>query len=224
MEIWKDIAGYEGDYQVSNLGRVKSLYKGERILKPKRHTGGYLQTALYRNSKADYRFIHRLVAEAFISNPENKPTVNHLDGDKTNNRTDNLEWSTQHENNQHAVTTGLVKSGGSDRRASVTNEIAQAIRTEFAPYDDECGLTALAKKYGLSLSVVFRIVHGERYKTTGGQRHEKKPHLPHKHLSSEIRNEIRRTHKPRHPKFGTIALAKKYGVHPSTIRNIVKGR
>lgn len=89
MEIWKDIAGYEG-YQISNHGRVKSHYKTARILKPYLNTDGYLNIDI---KKKQYK-VHRLVAEAFIPNPENLPQVNHKDENKTNNNVTNLEWCT----------------------------------------------------------------------------------------------------------------------------------
>ena len=105
MEIWKDIEGYEGLYQVSSLGRVRSLdrkmdrrfCKG-RILKNKRDGQGYQQVCLCVNKTHKYCYIHRLVAQAFIPNPQNKETVNHKDENKTNNHVDNLEWMTMKEN------------------------------------------------------------------------------------------------------------------------------
>ncbi len=122
-EIWKDVRGYEGSYQVSNFGRVKSLgrYKEnhsklqyiperiktlhERIDKGKQT--GYLVTILYKNNNGKNCYVHRLVAEAFVPNPENKQTVNHINGDKHDNRAENLEWNTYQENNIHAYKTGL---------------------------------------------------------------------------------------------------------------------
>lgn len=96
QEIWKDIKGYEGKYQVSNYGRVKSLnYRNtgkEQLMKPTLQTNGYLYFSLCKPNKKF--LIHRLVAEAFIPNPNNLPCVNHKDEDKTNNHVDNLEWCT----------------------------------------------------------------------------------------------------------------------------------
>jgi len=98
-EIWKDIEGYKGLYQVSNLGRIKSLHGlSERIMKQTLQKG-YLRITLLKNKKQKRFLSHRLVAQAFIPNPENKPQVNHIDEDKENNRVDNLEWVTAKENN-----------------------------------------------------------------------------------------------------------------------------
>ena len=96
-EEWRDIRGYEGKYQVSNLGRIKSLKDShgnyrEKILKFKLEVSGYLQVHLYLENKVKAFKIHRLVAEAFIPNPNNLPEVNHKDENKENNRVDNLEW------------------------------------------------------------------------------------------------------------------------------------
>lgn len=106
QEIWKNIEGYEGQYQISNLGRVKSLarinyanhFQDERILTPVDHGKGYLLVHLSRGTKVKQIAVHRLVAETFIPNPNNKPQVNHLDEDVTNNRLDNLEWCSSQEN------------------------------------------------------------------------------------------------------------------------------
>lgn len=107
-EIWKDVVGYEGLYQVSNLGRIKSGYKP--IILQSGVCRGYLIVNLYKNKKGLSRKVHRLVAQAFIPNPENKPTVNHKDGNKQNNCVDNLEWATVKEQNIHANKTGLMEN------------------------------------------------------------------------------------------------------------------
>ena len=106
-EIWKDIKGYEGRYQISNFGRVKSLiYPKEKIMNIYnfRRDGekgkGYWRVRLIKNSSYKYFFVHRLVAEAFIPNPNNYATVNHINGIKTDNRIDNLEWCSLKENIQ----------------------------------------------------------------------------------------------------------------------------
>lgn len=113
MEIWKDIKGYENIYQVSNTGRVKRIgvyrnqskkeWSREKLLKPAIKENKYMFVALSKNGKVSAKYIHRLVAEAFINNPLNKPTVNHKDGDRCNNTVENLEWATYLENNIHSI-------------------------------------------------------------------------------------------------------------------------
>lgn len=103
-EVWKDIEGYEGLYQISNLGRVKRVATG-KVLKGGKDKDGYLMVKLYKNNIRSNKKIHRLVAEAFIPNPENKPQVNHADENKTNNSLDNLEWMTAKENINHGTHT-----------------------------------------------------------------------------------------------------------------------
>jgi hypothetical protein len=107
VEIWKDIAGLEGLYQISNKGRLKSLREDKingRILSVKNSKGWYLAINLIdRNGRRKTYRIHRLVAEAFIPNPQNKPEVNHKDGNKQNNDVSNLEWVTPQENIRHAI-------------------------------------------------------------------------------------------------------------------------
>lgn len=103
MEEWRDIPGYEGLYQVSNQGRVKSLMH-KKVLSPFENNRGYLSVSLLRGGK---RLVHRLVAEVFIPNHKSKPNVNHKDGNPKNNTASNLEWCTQSENIIHAYKTGL---------------------------------------------------------------------------------------------------------------------
>ena len=106
LEIWKDIDGYEGLYQVSNLGRIKSLnYKRTgrtKILKLVK-SNGYLDIILYNNGKCKHYLVHRLVAKAFIPNPDSLPEINHIDENKTNNKVDNLEWCTSKYNSNYGT-------------------------------------------------------------------------------------------------------------------------
>lgn len=112
-EEWKDIQGYEGLYQVSNLGRVKSLERITKIPNAKRiekekirklgTRNGYFVINLMKNNKRKSFQVHRLVAEAFIDNPQDKPFVNHIDYNKKNNNVYNLEWCTQKENVHHSI-------------------------------------------------------------------------------------------------------------------------
>lgn len=125
-EIWKDIEGYESIYKVSNYVNIKSLerpiYRNgkifciqkEKILKHSYHSAGYNAVNLYKNQLPNLCLVHRIIAEAFIPNPENKPTINHINGIKSDNRLENLEWSTYSENNQHAYTV-LGKKGPFDK-------------------------------------------------------------------------------------------------------------
>lgn len=119
-EVWKDIAGYEGIYQASNFGRVKSLERiihrrnqpdyavCERILKPRIGKNGYGYVILRKSDKSKTTYIHRLVAETFIEKSDGCNLVNHQDGNKLNNHIDNLEWCDSSRNNQHAFDTGLI--------------------------------------------------------------------------------------------------------------------
>ena len=176
-EIWKAIKDYEGKYEVSNLGRVKSLERTsrlnrkikERILAPREHTGGYLRVQL---SRKDF-YIHRLVAEAFIPNPENKSQVNHIDGNKRNNHVDNLEWNTPLENNLHAIRTGLNKK---DREFMIkianceNHKKAIAKRRKFTKEQiieirkSQETDTILAKRYNTSRGQIYSIKHYRTYK------------------------------------------------------------
>jgi len=112
-ETWKDVRDYEGIYQVSNTGKVKrigeyrnqsgSTWRSERLLKPSPKDNKYMIVGLSKEGKVKNKYVHRLVAEAFVSNSKNKPTVNHKDGDRNNNHFSNLEWATYTENNIHSI-------------------------------------------------------------------------------------------------------------------------
>ena len=120
-EVWKDVVGYEGHYQVSNLGRCRSLDRcinhpiskngkkmlNGRILSLYKCGSGYLMASFSLDGKRKFEMVHRVVAKAFLPNPDNLPEINHIDEDKTNNCVDNLEWCTCSMNIKHAYDTGL---------------------------------------------------------------------------------------------------------------------
>lgn len=107
-EIWKDIEDFNGKYQISNTNKVKSNHFGRSIiLKPSLNTGGYNSVCLRLNNKIKTRSLHRLTMEAFVPNPDNKPCINHIDGNKLNNSLENLEWCTYSENLKHAYDNNL---------------------------------------------------------------------------------------------------------------------
>jgi hypothetical protein len=143
IEIWLPVKGFEGSYEVSNLGQVRSLdrtivrsdgktmsFKGRMYL-PQKDKNGYLILGLRIARQPKYvAKVHRLVAIAFIPNPEGKPHVNHLDGVKTNNVVENLEWATNLENNVHAVAAGLMvyRRGEEHMNAKVAPEVVRQVR------------------------------------------------------------------------------------------------
>lgn len=113
MVEWRDVVGYEGLYQVSNLGQVRSLprngtRKEPHVLQPNISRWGYYKLSLSKEDKLKYVVVHRLVAEAFLPNPDQKPCVNHIDCNKKNNNVSNLEWVTYKENRDHAKMNNLI--------------------------------------------------------------------------------------------------------------------
>ena len=157
-EIWKDIEGYEGRYQVSNLGRVKRVTTG-RILKGGKNTCGYLKVQLYKNGSKSDKTIHRLVAQAFIPNPENKLEINHIDEYKTNNVVSNIEWATRKENINH---------GTRNERVSKTMSISIiATNLKTGEYREFYGTRECARQLGLHNQGITHVLKGRR-KQTGG--------------------------------------------------------
>ena len=166
IEIWKDVVGYEGLYKVSNRGKVRSLSRlvlradgkpltiREKILKPAVDKKGYLRTCL---GSCNTVKLHRLVAIAFIPNPLNLPEVNHIDGNKLNNSVENLEWVTHKQNTDHALLIGKYK-----RPRKLTAQQLDEMKNSYVKGSREFGTNALAKKYGLDSSYIWRILNNKK--------------------------------------------------------------
>lgn len=172
METFKDIEGFEGLYQVSDLGRVKSLAKRsghclrkDRILKTQLTKDGYEFVKLMKDSK-QYTFrVHRLVAQAFKVRGEGD-TVNHIDGNKLNNTPANLEYCDRHAQMKHAYKLGLktAKRGADNSQAKLTPDDVRYIRRVYKRQSTEFGTVALAKRFGCSDRVIGLILRGLSYK------------------------------------------------------------
>lgn len=134
-EIWKDIKGFEGLYQVSNLGNIKSLEKirimpnggnriySQKILIPVMNRNNYLSVQLCKDGIVTRHLVHRLVAMQFINNPLSKPQINHIDGNKSNNIISNLEWNTPKENIQHSFNNNLNPKQRAVNQYTITGEL-----------------------------------------------------------------------------------------------------
>jgi len=155
-EIWKDIEGFNGIYQISNLGKVKSFKNNQiNILKNYINNSGYPEVNLRKNKKKKHLTIHRLIAVYFIDNPNNLPEVNHLDGDKTNYSISNLEWSTHANNIQHAYDTGLqpLPLGEKNSAAKLTEKQVIEIRA----IDLSISSAKVAKQYNIGKTAIKDI-------------------------------------------------------------------
>lgn len=161
-EIFIDIKGYEGIYQISNYGKVMSLnYKKQgfsRLLKPLIKNSGYVKFNLNNNLVYTHPRCHRLVAEHFIDNPNNYEFVNHIDGNKLNNHVSNLEWCTMEYNNIHAKETGLLKPSNN----TLLKNNPERVREIRARYINGETARQLAETYGISMDTVLDI---KNYKT-----------------------------------------------------------
>lgn len=164
MEIWRDIKNYEGLYQVSNTGKVKSLINNI-ILKGCPDKNGYLRVLLYKNNKKKLCGIHRLVAETYVKNFNHHATVNHIDGDKLNNTPSNLEYMSFEDNLKHAHKTGLFGDiYGEDNKASkLTEKQVLEIREKYKPKTR--GLVpSLSQQYGVDKSIIYDIINKKTWK------------------------------------------------------------
>lgn len=167
MEIWKPIEGFEGWYESSSYGNVRSVdrkvifddgryanYKGKQ-LKPVVNSNGYYICNIYRNSKSKIVYIHRVVADHLVPNPEGKKYVNHIDGNKLNNSPDNLEWVTQLENARHAQRTGLTPDSHCAKTVKQYDKQGNLIATYSSYYE-------AGKKTGFEASKIGLVVRGKR--------------------------------------------------------------
>lgn len=131
MEKWLPVPGYEGLYEVSDCGQVKSLNYNHtglpKILAPKSHKNGYNTVMLCNKTEHKNKSIHVLVASAFLPNPENLPCVNHIDGNKKNNRIDNLEWISRSGNTRHAIATGLRADSNMRGKTGKLNPLSKPV-------------------------------------------------------------------------------------------------
>lgn len=163
MEEWKPIERLDGKFYISSEGRVKNNKSG-KVLKHRVNTNGYCQVALKPNGRAGGDLclrIHREVALAFIPNPDNKATVNHIDGNKENNAVSNLEWATMSENMTHAYDTGLKSaiSGEASRLSKLSKEQVNYIRSNPNISNVEFG-----RMYGVHRSAISKIRRGVHWK------------------------------------------------------------
>lgn len=176
-DIWEWVKGFEGVYKISNWGNVKSAnrnikhyrgglsFRAGQVLSINLDKYGYPKVTLQKAGRRKYFTVHRLVATAFIPNPDNLPQINHKDGDKTNNFVDNLEWCTDEDNKKHAHTTGLIdyskNSGENCYTTNLTNKIVLEIRNKM---DSGVRNKDIEKEYNLGRSTVSRIKTRKSFK------------------------------------------------------------
>lgn len=172
----KSIKGLEELYEIDDKGNVYALPRikrtptteflsKERKLKPYNNGYGYMLVDMRKDGKRYMRVVHRLVAEAFLPNPNNLPQVNHIDGNKGNNCVDNLEWCTCSENQKHGFDTGLKPQAQKHPFSKLTKEEVLYIRNNYKRNKRGFGMRALAKKFGVGDSTIRQIIVGISYKS-----------------------------------------------------------
>ncbi len=173
---WRDVTGYEGLYRVSDAGQIEAFAKAvpvpgrgvdfrpARILVPSTHPNGHQRVVLSKGGKRVARWVHRLVAEAFLPNPDDCPLVNHIDSNPANNAVSNLEWTTHSGNTRHAFDKGRIvlppNRGEANSQAFLTGDIVRAIRVA---YESTPNASRVAKSFGVSSSTVRDICNYRRW-------------------------------------------------------------
>lgn len=172
---WKDVAGYEGIYKVSEHGDVYSVPRKSRngnkqggyLLTPQKHRNGYVFYHLTKNGEIKGKTAHRLVAEAYVSNPHGLAEVNHIDGNKENNSANNLEWVTRSQNNAHAVANGLRDISEMQKKAAAARLRPIVFKFEGVEVARFPSLKDAAMVTGISRQAILNCLNG-RLKTCGG--------------------------------------------------------
>lgn len=169
-EIWKDIKDYEDSYQCSNYGNIRTVdryvtektgkqqFRKGQIIKVKQNKNGYLQFGLNKDGKRKMAYVHIIVAQTFITNSDNLPVVNHIDGNKLNNRVDNLEWCSYSKNNKHSydeLNRSIVKDGGSPKAVYIIDTINKSLLW----YES---ISETTKHIELSHTQINRYIHSNK--------------------------------------------------------------